>query len=270
MMSRRLAVCSWSLQPLNPSRLVESTKQCGLSAIQLALVPLVEDSAWKETANELHENGIEIVSGMLATIGEDYSSLESIARTGGIRPDETWSSTPELAHQVVEVGASLDLTLVTFHAGFLPENQCEERETMLHRLRQLGDLFSSHGMELALETGQEDAGTLVGVLNELNHPHIGVNFDPANMILYGKGDPVQALKVLTSWVRQVHIKDAKSSSFAGQWGEEVPVGDGEVCWEEFLSLVPSDVELVIEREAGENRVEDIQHAAKVIRQAGAC
>ena len=270
MMSRRLAVCSWSLQPLNPSKLVESTKQCGLSAIQLALVPLVEDSAWNEAATELQVNGIEIVSGMLATIGEDYSSLESIARTGGVRPDETWPSTLELAHQVGEVGESLGLKLVTFHAGFLPEQQCEERVNMLHRLAKLGDVFSDNGIELALETGQEDATTLVGVLEELDHPHIGVNFDPANMILYGKGDPIQALKKLTSWVKQVHLKDATSSALEGQWGNEVPIGDGEVCWEEFLPLVPSDVELVIERETGTNRIEDIQHAVAILREVGDC
>ena len=56
---------------------------------------------------------------------------------------------------------------------------------------------------------------------ELNHPNIGVNFDPANMILYDKGDPVKALHVLAPWMRQVHIKDAKRTKIPGTWGEEV-------------------------------------------------
>jgi len=270
MHSRRLAICSWSLQPLNPLKLVWSIKQCGLQAVQLALVPLVEETEWENAQDVIRGNGIEIVSGMLATVGEDYSTLESIEKTGGIRPDETWPLTLSLAEKVADIGEHVGLSLVTFHAGFMPEHQCVERVTMLHRLAQLGDLFSNKGVELALETGQEDAHTLAGVLEELSHPHVGVNFDPANMILYGKGNPVQALELLHSWVKQVHIKDAITAKSVGQWGEEVPVGKGEVCWAEFLQQLPDGVDLVIEREAGSQRVEDVQYAVSTLREFGVC
>jgi L-ribulose-5-phosphate 3-epimerase len=270
MTSRHLALCSWSLQPNTPEELVAMTQKCGLNAVQLALVPIVQQEPWKHASEVFLDAGLGVVSGMLETVGEDYSSLEAIARTGGIRPDETWNDNLEIATHASELASRMSVDLVTFHAGFLPEEQCDERLKMLGRLEVFGDIFGKHGIELALETGQEDAPTLVAVLEELSHPMIGVNFDPANMLLYGKGDPIDAIEQLNPWVKQVHIKDANASLVQGQWGEEVAVGDGQVDWELFLKKIPSEVNLVIEREAGDQRIEDITQAVTVVRKFVSC
>ncbi|HIA27537.1 MAG TPA: hypothetical protein EYN79_05370, partial [Planctomycetes bacterium] len=87
------------------------------------------------------------------------------------------------------------------------------------------------GVKLALETGQESAATLEGALEALGRSDVGVNFDPANMILYGMGNPVEALVRLAPRVAQIHIKDALASEVAGEWGSEVVVGTGEVDWQ---------------------------------------
>jgi sugar phosphate isomerase/epimerase len=105
------------------------------------------------------------------------------------------------------------------------------------------------------------------LLHKLNHPNIGVNFDPANMIMYDKGDPVKALHILAPWIRQVHIKDARRTKVPGTWGEEVPVGTGEVDWRGFFSTfkhVVFNVNLAIEREYGNNRIGDIRAAREVM------
>jgi sugar phosphate isomerase/epimerase len=104
-------------------------------------------------------------------------------------------------------------------------------------------------------------------LHKLNHPNIGVNFDPANMILYDKGDPVQALRILAPWIRQVHLKDARRTQVPGTWGEEVPMGAGEVDWRAFFATfkqVIFNVYLAIEREQGSQRVQDIRTARAVV------
>ena len=264
MTSRYLALCSWSLQPENPSELLKKTFECDIHSIQLALVPCIENEAWQNAVTTLSEGGLTFASGMFETIGEDYSSLDSIARTGGVRPDETWPSTLERALKVAEFAGSMQLDLVTFHAGFLPEESCTERSKMLKRLEILGDVFGNHSVQIALETGQEHARNLDGILEELSHPMIGVNFDPANMILYDKGDPVESIQILSKWVKQVHIKDAIRSSVKGQWGTEVPVGKGEVDWNSFLDGVPEETNFVIERESGDNRIEDIKRAKQMI------
>src|SRR5206468_823846 len=103
----------------------------------------------------------------------------------------------------------LALKLVTFHAGFLPHDPKDPNFAKLQgRLRQVADAFLARGIALALETGQETAPVLAGFMKQLERPNVGINFDPANMLLYRKGDPIAALRTLGPWIRQVHIKDA--------------------------------------------------------------
>ncbi len=95
MTDRSIAVCSWSLQPTDPADLVRDVTLAGVSRVQLALSPLIQDpDTWKGVADRLRDAGIEIISGMMAMEGEDYRTLESIARTGGLRPDATWPKQP--------------------------------------------------------------------------------------------------------------------------------------------------------------------------------
>jgi len=265
MTPRRVAVCSWSLAPESPEGLAAALGRVGISAVQLALVPVAESPwGWSEAPRVLRDAGIEIVSGMLATVGEDYTTLDTIRRTGGVAPTATWSATRDRASRVADVAAAAGIELVTMHAGFIPEDVTDRsRAVVLHRLKEIGDLLASRNLRLGLETGQEDAPTLMAALDELDHPAIGVNFDPANMILYDMGDPVEAVRTLGSRVVQVHIKDARRTSTPGEWGTEVPVGEGEVDWPRFLAAVDDvapTVDLVIEREAGATREADIATA----------
>jgi sugar phosphate isomerase/epimerase len=88
------------------------------------------------------------------------------------------------------------------------------------------------------------------------------------MILYGMGDPVEAVRVLMPHVRQVHVKDAVPAKRAGAWGEEVPAGTGAVDWKAFFGVLRDGGyagNLVIEREAGEDRVGDVVKAVEMIR-----
>ncbi len=134
---------------------------------------------------------------------------------------------------------------------------------MLARIRQIGELFAGAGIDLGFETGQETADTLGTFLTRLNLPSVGVNFDPANLILYDKGDPITALEQLIPWLKQCHIKDAKRTRVPGAWGEEVVVGTGEVDWNAFFRVLKANrlpCPLSIEREAGTQRIADIRSA----------
>lgn len=270
----RLGVCSWSLRPSSPRELAERVREVGLSAVQLTLDPIREGAGgvggWdeRETRRELDRAGIRVLSGMMTTIGEDYSTLETIRETGGIRPDRHWEANLANARAIAAIAQRMGLGLVTFHAGFLPHGagrvgtaETRERAIMLERLRTLADVFAERGVRLGLETGQESAATLLGALQDLRHANVGVNFDPANMILYGMGDPVASLRALARHVVQIHLKDAVATRNPGTWGAEVAVGDGEVDWPAFFGVVGSemlDVDLVLEREAGESRVADVR------------
>jgi L-ribulose-5-phosphate 3-epimerase len=268
-LENRLAVCSWSLQPVDPQSLVEKIQATGIRRVQLAIDPLRESpKIWGQTELLFRQNGITIVSGMVGCIGEDYSTLESIRLTGGIAPDSTWEQNLKNIRVAAVLAKKLGLKLVTFHAGFLPPSESDPTFTkMLQRLDIVSDIFMVHNILVGLETGQETAPALANLLHKLNHPNIGVNFDPANMILYDSGDPINALRVLAPWIRQVHIKDAKRTKTPGQWGEEVVVGTGEVDWRMFFTTfrqVNFNVNFAIEREAGAQRVADIRAAKEVV------
>ena len=259
---------------------------CGVSGVQLALDP-IRTGAWDEegTVEALRAGGIEVLSGMMATKGEDYSTLETIRETGGIAPDAHWAANLEAARADAALARRLGIGLVTFHAGFLPHEQGDPRKGVLvGRLKEIAEVFADEGVRVALETGQESAGTLLSVLSEVNSSlasrrekvTVGVNFDPANMILYGMGDPVAALRALAPAVRQIHVKDAVATKVKGTWGSEVCVGTGGVDWSAFFDVYRSSglgggvpINLVIEREAGNDRVGDVVRARELVaRYAG--
>ena len=263
-----IAVCSWSLQPTDTQDLIAMVQSLGLSKVQLALNDHRGSAGGAAIGKELAAAGIEIVSGMFGTVGEDYSSLETIQKTGGVVPDEHWEANQKIASEVIEASKSLGLELVSFHAGFLPEDSSDpDYGKLIDRLRALATMFADEGIDLAFETGQEEASILSVFLDDLEAPNVGVNFDPANMILYAKGDPVAGLKTLLPYLQQVHIKDANLTKEPGTWGSEEVVGTGEVDWPAFLGvLVEADYKnaLVIEREAGDTRVADIGAAKELL------
>ncbi len=261
----RTGICSWSLQATGPKDLAEKVAALGLKKVQLALTPHRDDrGAWEGVQEILAQAGIEIVSGMFGTVGEDYTTPETIRRTGGVVPDAHWSENLELANHAAEVAGGMRLKYVSVHAGFLPHDPADSTfEKLSHRVSTMADVFHAHGVDLLLETGQETASTLVSFLDEMAKRgvrNLGVNFDPANMILYDMDNPIEALRLLAPHVRQVHVKDAKRTSVKGQWGEEVVVGTGEVDWDAFVRiLAEADFEgcYVFEREAGSDRIGDI-------------
>lgn len=268
-MKHRLGACSWSLQAEALADLIPLIREVGVSRVQLGLDPLIH-GVWSpdEVRESFAAAEIEIGSGMMGMKGEDYSSLASIAETGGIRPTKHWKANLRAANSCAEAAKALGLDLVSFHAGFLPhERDDPERARLIGRLRELADVFEARGVRVAFETGQESARTLLEVLEEIDRESVGVNFDPANMILYAMGDPVEALRTLSQRVFQIHIKDATMTRVPGSWGAEVPVGTGEVDWKAFFETASScglDCDLMIEREAGEQRVVDMRSARELL------
>ncbi|HSE50633.1 MAG TPA: sugar phosphate isomerase/epimerase family protein [Gemmatimonadales bacterium] len=260
-----IGVCSWSLLPPDARTLAERARATGVSAVQLALDPIrLGLMSVEEVRRSFRDAGLILASGMMAMEGEDYSSLRSIRETGGVTPDSTWAANRAAAKELSRIAEELGIGLVSFHAGFLPEDPRHSRwDIVIGRLRELAGVFGERGAQVALETGQESARTLSRALEALSRERVGVNFDPGNLILYGSGDPVTALRALAPWVIQVHIKDALPAREEGTWGTEVPVGEGAVDWAALLSALrgcPQVSALVIEREAGPDRLAEISRA----------
>ncbi|MCF7848838.1 MAG: sugar phosphate isomerase/epimerase [Kiritimatiellales bacterium] len=268
--TQRLAVCSWSLQPATPADLVRDLQVVGVDKTQLDLDPFREQPVvWDGASALFAQHGIAAVSGMFRTVGEDYSTLETIRLTGGVVPDATWDENWSNAQITARNAEQLGLEFVMFHAGFLPHDPADPNfDKLVDRVRQLARLFADHGITLGCETGQETGAALKAFLEHLDEPNVAVNFDPANMLLYNNGDPIAALRSVGSWVKSVHVKDAAVTAVPGEWGAELAVGTGQVDWSAFFAAL-AEINfpgwLCFEREAGDQRVADIKAGVEFVR-----
>jgi sugar phosphate isomerase/epimerase len=242
----------------------------GIEHVHLGVRAALEDKADDYLAAMQKQNWT-VSCTMIDFPQEDYSTLDSIKVTGGIGPDEYWEQNRELFLGAVEVTVKLGVKYLSLHAGFIDESDPAYIKKFYDRIRLFADAAGQKDILLLLETGQETAEELKHFMEELNHPAIGVNFDPANMILYDKGNPIEAVRVLAPWIKHIHIKDATRTKQPGTWGAEVPWGEGEVGTDAFLSVLKEigfDGVLAIEREAGDDRFGDIKLAAERLSSVG--
>ncbi|HPA18458.1 MAG TPA: sugar phosphate isomerase/epimerase family protein [Verrucomicrobiae bacterium] len=264
-----LAVCSWSLRA-DVGGVARAMRDLGVGLVNLALKPVFREGG--ESYLEAVRRQAWAISA--TTIGfpqEDYRSLESIRATGGILPDEHWPQNRKMFQRCATITAELDVQFLTMHAGFIADDDAVAGGKIRERLVSLADVAGERGIVLLMETGQETAACLRELLEKLDHPALGVNFDPANMILYDKGDPVAAVRTLGRWIKHAHIKDAVRTDMPGTWGTEVPWGEGEVGSERFLRALKEvgfAGVLAIEREGGDDRLGDIRLAVERLRQGG--
>jgi sugar phosphate isomerase/epimerase len=261
-----LSVCSWSLRT-DVQGVADAMEQIGIGQVNLALKPAFLDNGDAYLA-AVRQQQWTISATTIGFFQEDYSSLESIRATGGIVPDAEWERNREMVLRSLAITEDLGLRFLTMHAGFIEEDDQAKARRIRDRLAELADAAGERGCMLLMETGQETAASLRDLLEDLNHPALGVNFDPANMILYGKGNPVEAVHLLSRWIRHVHVKDAVATQTPGMWGTEVPWGQGQVGSTDFLMALENigyQGALAIERETGNDRLGDIRMAATALK-----
>jgi sugar phosphate isomerase/epimerase len=269
-----IGVCSWSLQPRDARDLVAKVKALGLEHVQLSLIPFLnaDPSKRDEQIAALRDSGLNVTAGMIGFAGEDYTSIASIRKTGGFVPDARYDERRDYTLRAAKLCAELGLKSFSAHAGFIPNSNSPDYEKIVRRLGEVADLIAPFNVTLMFETGQETASELLQYLNDLTRKNVKVNFDPANMVLYGAGDPIDAIRILGRHIGHVHLKDAISSDTPQlKWGTEVPFGTGQVNPAKLLGALDSagyKGPLVFEREAGETQSRDIQSGIEALRAAG--
>lgn len=268
-----IGVCSWSLQPRNIADLLGQMRQLDLQHVQLAMAYFLglDQDRRRQELELLQQSGVSVTAGMINFPGEDYSSIAIIRDTGGYVPEKTWAERKQMTLEAAGLLKSLGVSLLSVHIGFVPPSNHAQYELIIGRIREIAAALAEIGVELLMETGQEQAAELLKFINDLAVRNVHVNFDPANMLLYGAGDPIEAVEILGRHIRHVHIKDAVLSVQPGViWGEEVPFGTGQVGAARFLAALKKvgyTGPLVIEREAGSSRFADVQTAIQTLRAA---
>lgn len=152
---------------------------------------------------------------------------------------------------------------VITHMGFIPENISDPNYPgVVAAVRVIAEELKKNDQNLLFETGQETPVVLLRLFEEINTGNLFVNLDPANLIVYGKANPIDALDVLGSYVRGVHAKDGMYPTNGRELGLEKKVGEGKVNFPVFLKALKEhgyDGSLTIEREiTGEQQLIDIR------------
>jgi sugar phosphate isomerase/epimerase len=271
----RIGVCSWSYQKPIAEVAVEMEKT-GVKGIHLALGPFLAPdkrhgaaegaAALARVKAKIASGEWKLLSTMIGFPQEDYTTLESIRKTGGVVPDDVWPRNKALFAAAAKMTKELGAPFLSTHAGFLDEHDKAAYAKFVERLTWMRDECAKWGVKLILESGQETAPDLANFMKKV--PGIGINFDPANMILYGKGDPIAALDHLMPWIDQIHIKDAKATTKPGTWGTEVAWSEGQVGGRAFIAALQAKGykgHFVIERESGTQRAKDIASAVEKLK-----
>lgn len=184
---------------------------------------------------------------------ESYATIPIVKQTVGLVPESTREKRVEILKRTIAFAQELDVEAVGLHLGFVPHDSDDSQyKTIVETLQDACTFAKTHQVNIHLETGQEPADVLLRFLKDVDRANLFINFDPANMILYGCGEPLPALEQLGPFVRSVHCKDATWSDRPGEtWGEEKPLGEGEVGMLEYLKTLKKigyEGPLTIERE----------------------
>ena len=252
----------------------------GLEAVTKMGVPTVqvhapspemrtEDYA-KKVKKEFENAGIKITLVFCGYPGESYASIPVVRETVGLCPPATRDDRIEQTRAIADFAAALGAPGIGVHIGFINEDhKSKDFIDVVHVAKGLCDYCSALALRMHLETGQETADTLLEFLKAVNRPNIAVNFDPANMILYGSGEPIEALNKVGKYVQSCHCKDATWAAKPGEeWGVETPLGEGDVGIDKFLKTLIElgyTGPLTIEREIkGPQQTEDIKKAIALL------
>jgi sugar phosphate isomerase/epimerase len=224
----------------------------------------------KEFLAKVTDLGIKITVVFGGFEGESYADIPTVKRTVGLVPPETRAARLKEMKEIADFARLLGVGAVGLHIGFVPHDPADPvYGQVLAVARDLCNHCKAQNQQVNLETGQEPADTLLKFLGDTGCDNLFVNFDPANMILYGCGEPIDALKKVGSYVRSVHCKDAKWAARPGEeWGAEVPLGQGDVGMEVFLRTLKEigyEGPLTIEREIPQDPVRQKQEIGGGLR-----
>lgn len=212
---------------------------------------------------EAAESGVSITAFWAGWSGPKIWDLVDGPLTLGLVPPAYRHARSETMKTAGRFAAELGVPAVITHLGFIPENpgDTQFRELVI-TVREIAGYYASLGLEFWFETGQETPVTMLRLIEAVGTDNLGINLDPANLILYGKGSPVDSIDVFGRYVRNIHAKDGLYPTDPMKLGKEVKVGTGKVKFPELAKRLDEEGfrgAYIIEREiTGEEQIRDIR------------
>ena len=256
----------------SPAATLRSIHELGFFVIQIGYDAEADTAAARrEIVNTCRELGMRITTVFCGFSGESYADIATIRATVGLVPAATRAERLEHIWTISEFAAALGIRRVGAHVGFIPSPRDPSYPGLVETVREICDQLGQSGQVFALETGQETAVSLrrfIADVQEGFRDNLRVNFDPANVILYGNDQPLDAFDLLAPWVDEVHCKDGIWPADPRYLGQEVPFGEGQVnvvAWVKKLLSVDFRGPLIIERESsGAERIGEILRAKALL------
>lgn len=209
---------------------------------------------------------------LIESLGIRISALCGDTGRGFANP-ELNPETLKISKEIVDLAVDLHTNVVTTHIGTVPADRNDPKyDIMIKACRELADYAASKGVTFAVETGPEKAPLLRQFLDEINSPGLGVNLDPANLVMCSQDDPVAAVHTLAKYIVHTHAKDGVAFVPPREDGRkwlEVPLGEGGVPWPQYLAALDEigfHGFLTIEREVGDNPTADITKAVSFLKE----
>jgi len=216
----------------------------------------------------LDETGVRITSVFIMFKGHIWNRTDG-PRTIGLVPEETRACRVIHACRISNWARRIGLDAVTSHMGFIPEDPDDPRyPPLIEVLRDFVRYCGDNGQDFIFETGQETPETLRRTIEDIGEPNVGINLDPANLLMYGKGRPLEAVEIFGEYVKNTHCKDGFWPEDDTALGKEAPLGEGDVHFERLIPALYAKGfrgPLTIEREiSGPQQIADILRAKEIL------
>jgi len=257
----------WTLDQLRQVR------DLGFTNVQIAAPPedVLEDQGQRQALIDgIRSIGIEVTTVFAGFSGESYADIPTVKETVGYLNPKTRDARVRKTELISDFAKALGVDKVAAHVGFVPEEPDDPAYApMAETVGRVADYCRQNGQIFALETGQETGPALLHFLKDLGRDNVKVNFDPANMILYGSGEPIEALGLLGDEVVSTHAKDGKWPTEEGKLGAEHPLGQGDVGMDRYVTKLKEigyTGPITMEREIPnwDQKVKDLVEAKKLL------
>ena len=250
----------------DPEAAISKVHELGLSTAQVHLDDFAPE-ALASLRKALESYSVEATSLVVGGPGPEVYDFYQGPLTCGLVPRQYRAARLDRIKKASEFAKQCGIPAVQTHCGFIPENPNDilYREVVL-AIREAASTCKGHGQNFRCETGQETPITLIRAIKDVGLENVGVNFDLANLILYGKGNPVDAIELFGPYIQGIHAKDGLFPTDPKELGKEVPIGQGKVDFPRIIQRLKElnyQGAVTIEREiSGPQQVEDVK-AAKV-------
>lgn len=248
-------------------------RDMGFAACQLCCWDsgMYTDEVAEKVVDASHSFGIEITAFWCGWSGPAVWNFTEGPATLGLIPAAYRYTRMEELKKGSDFTKKIGVSDMVTHVGFLPENPSStEYGEIVAAIRSVAEYCRKNGQNFLFETGQETPVTLLRTIERVGTGNLGINLDPANLILYGKANPVDALTVFGKYVRNIHGKDGCYPTDGDNLGAETPLGEGHVNYPAFIGKLKEigyDGPITIEREiSGEKQIADIRTAKKFLEE----